>query len=148
MRVRSTALGAFTSKPKADGVVLRSKTPDGALQECWTPLCAYHAIRGLIVAASTLTRQDPLRISFGARSTRYAARSETGRFPLWHKIDEVLASWLSVLAKLTNPHRGGGGNPRQARRSHRCQRKPASPTKRWPPLVGQLVALNMHPDRR
>jgi len=44
--------------------VLRSKTPDGAEQELWALLCAYHAIRGLICAAAELTDQDPLRPSF------------------------------------------------------------------------------------
>ncbi|MHB2024094.1 MAG: IS4 family transposase [Mycobacteriales bacterium] len=59
-----TAFGAFKSDLKGDGVVLRSKTPDGAEQECWALLCAYHAIRELICAAAVLSDQDPLRISF------------------------------------------------------------------------------------
>ena len=58
------AFGAFTSQLKGDGVVLRSKTPDGAEQELWALLCAYHAIRELICAAAELTDQDPLRLSF------------------------------------------------------------------------------------
>lgn len=59
-----TAIGAFKSQLKGDGVVLRSKTPDGAEQECWALLCAYHAIREVICAAATLTDHDPLRLSF------------------------------------------------------------------------------------
>ena len=59
-----TALGAFKSEMKGAGVVLRSKTPDGAEQEIWALLCAYHAIREMICAAAELARQDPLRISF------------------------------------------------------------------------------------
>lgn len=59
-----TAIGAFKSQLKGDGVVLRSKTPDGAEQECWALLCAYHAIREAICAAATLTDHDPLRLSF------------------------------------------------------------------------------------
>lgn len=59
-----TALGALKSDLRGDGVVLRSKTPDGAEQECWALLCAYHAIREIITAAATLTDHDPLRISF------------------------------------------------------------------------------------
>ncbi len=58
------AFGAFKSQLKGDGVVLRSKTPDGAEQELWALLCAYHAIRELICAAADLTDQDPLRLSF------------------------------------------------------------------------------------
>ena len=59
-----TALGAFKTEMKGAGVVLRSKTPDGAEQETWALLCAYHAIRELICAAAALARADPLRISF------------------------------------------------------------------------------------
>jgi hypothetical protein len=59
-----TAIGALKSGLKGNGVVLRSKTPDGAEQECWALLCTYHAIRDIIVAAATLTDEDPLRISF------------------------------------------------------------------------------------
>ena len=59
-----SAFGAFKSQLKGDGVVLRSKTPDGAEQELWALLCAYHAIRELICAAAELTAQDPLRLSF------------------------------------------------------------------------------------
>ncbi len=35
-----TALGAFKSGMKGNGVVLRSKTPTGAEQEIWALLCA------------------------------------------------------------------------------------------------------------
>lgn len=59
-----TALAALKSQLKGDGVVLRSKTPDGAEQECWALLCAYHAIRDVICAAATLTDRDPLQLSF------------------------------------------------------------------------------------
>lgn len=58
------AFSAFKSQLKGDGVVLRSKTPDGAEQELWALLCAYHAIRELICAAAELTDRDPLRLSF------------------------------------------------------------------------------------
>jgi hypothetical protein len=60
------AFGAFKSQLKGDGVVLRSKTPDGAEQELWALLCAYHAIRDLICAAADLAERDPLRLSFVA----------------------------------------------------------------------------------
>jgi hypothetical protein len=61
-----TALGAFKSQLKGNGVVLRSKTPDGATQEIWALLCAYHAIREMICAAAALAARDPLRISFAS----------------------------------------------------------------------------------
>jgi len=60
------AFGALKSGLKGDGVVLRSKTPDGAEQELWALLCAYHAVRELICAAADLTDRDPLRLSFVA----------------------------------------------------------------------------------
>lgn len=60
------AFGALKSHLKGDGVVLRSKSPDGVEQELWALLCAYHAIRELICAAAELTDRDPLRISFVA----------------------------------------------------------------------------------
>ena len=61
-----TAIGAFKTGMKGAGIVLRSKTPDGAGQEIWALPCAYHAIRETICAAAALARQDPLRISFAA----------------------------------------------------------------------------------
>jgi len=59
-----TALGSLKAQMKGPGVVLRSKTPDGVVQEVWALLCAYHAVRELISAAAALARQDPLRICF------------------------------------------------------------------------------------
>ena len=61
-----TAIGAFKTGMKGAGIVLRSKTPDGAEQEIWALLCAYHAIREVICAAAALARHDPLRISFAS----------------------------------------------------------------------------------
>jgi hypothetical protein len=49
---------------KGAGIVLRSKTPDGVIQEVWALLCAYHAVRELISAAAALAAEDPLRICF------------------------------------------------------------------------------------
>ena len=60
------AFSALKSQLKGDGVVLRSKTPDGAEQELWALLCAYHAIRELMCAAAELAEHDPLRLSFVA----------------------------------------------------------------------------------
>jgi hypothetical protein len=77
-----TALAAFKSEMKGNGVVLRSKTPDGAEQEIWALLCAYHAIREMICAAAALARSDPLRISFvSALDTVRAPVGNPGAFP-------------------------------------------------------------------
>ena len=59
-----TALGSLKAQMKGSGVVLRSKTPDGVVQEVWALLCAYHAVRELISAAAALAAEDPLRICF------------------------------------------------------------------------------------
>ena len=59
-----TALGSLKTQLKGAGIVLRSKTPDGVIQEVWALLCAYHAVRELISAATAMARQDPLRICF------------------------------------------------------------------------------------
>lgn len=77
-----TALGAFKTGMKGAGIVLRSKTPDGAEQEIWALLCAYHAIRELICAAAALARADPLRISFAsALDTVRQPVGNPGAFP-------------------------------------------------------------------
>ena len=59
-----TALGSLKAQLKGPGIVLRSKTPDGVIQEVWALLCAYHAVRELICAAAALAAEDPLRICF------------------------------------------------------------------------------------
>ena len=80
-----SAFGAFKSQLKGDGVVLRSKTPDGAQQELWALLCAYHAIRELICAAAEMTKQDPLRISFiAALDTVRGPVGDPAAFPPSH----------------------------------------------------------------
>jgi hypothetical protein len=77
-----TAPGTFKSGMKGAGVVLRSKTPDGAEQEIWALLCACHAIREMICAAAALARQDPLRISFvSAPGTVRSPVGNPGAFP-------------------------------------------------------------------
>ncbi|MHB8186123.1 MAG: transposase [Dermatophilaceae bacterium] len=76
------AFGAFKSGLKGDGVVLDSKTPDGAEQELWALLCAYHAIRELICAAAELTDQDPLRLSlFAALDAAAGPVGDPAAFP-------------------------------------------------------------------
>ncbi len=135
------AFGAFKSQLKGDGVVLRSKTPDGVEQELWALLCAYHAIRELICAAADLTDRDPLRLSFVAALD--AVRGPVGdpaAFPPEHPPGTPPTAWLHLLAARSNPRRLGRTNPRQARRSHSYPRKPADHTKR-PPARGTLTLV-------
>ena len=47
-----TALGSLKTQLKGSGVVLRSKTPDGVIQEIWALLCACQAVRDLTAAAA------------------------------------------------------------------------------------------------
>jgi hypothetical protein len=61
-----TALGSLKTQLKGAVIVLRSKTPDGVIQEIWALLCAYHAVRDLISAAAAMAGKDPLRISFAS----------------------------------------------------------------------------------
>ena len=59
-------------------IVLRSKTPDGVLQEIYGYLCAHYAIRSLIGAVAAEFDEDPLQFSF-TRTLRAARRSLAGR---------------------------------------------------------------------
>jgi hypothetical protein len=59
-------------------VVLRSKTPDGVLQETYGYLCAHYAIRSLIGTVAVEFDEDPLQFSF-TRTLRAARRSLAGR---------------------------------------------------------------------
>ena len=44
--------------------MLRSKTPDGVLQEIYSYLCAHYAIRSLIGTVAKEFDEDPLNFSF------------------------------------------------------------------------------------
>ena len=59
-----TALGSLKTQMKGARIVLRSKTPDGVIQEIWALLCAYQAVRDLTAAAAAIAGKDRLRISF------------------------------------------------------------------------------------
>jgi hypothetical protein len=138
-----TAFGAFESDLKGDSVVLRSKAPDGADQECWALLCAYHAIRELICAAAALAERDPLRISFiNALDAVRAPNADPGSFPPHHNTDDVLAAFLKVIASATNPERPGRSNPRHAKRTLRYPSNAAEPAKLLRPRASlTLVTL-------
>lgn len=59
-------------------VVLRSKTPDGVLQEIYGYLCVHYALRSLIGEVAHDLDEDPLRISF-TRTLRAARRTLAAR---------------------------------------------------------------------
>ncbi|WP_427019214.1 IS4 family transposase (plasmid) [Pseudarthrobacter sp. P1] len=63
---------------RGPGIVLRSKTPDGVLQEIYGHLCAHYAIRSLIGTVAAEFDEDHLRFSF-TRTLRAARRSLAAR---------------------------------------------------------------------
>ncbi len=64
---------------RGPGLVLRSKMPDGVIQEVYGYLCVHYAIRWLMHSAATDYGHDPDRLSF-IRSLR-AARRTTASHP-------------------------------------------------------------------
>ena len=63
---------------RGPGIVLRSKTPDGVLQEIYGYLCVHYALRSLIGEVAHLFEEDPLRFSF-TRTLRAARRTLADR---------------------------------------------------------------------
>lgn len=74
-----TAFGEVKTHQRSPGVVLRSKMPDGVIQEVYRYLCVHYAIRWLMHSAATNFGHDPDRLSF-TRSLR-AARRTTASHP-------------------------------------------------------------------
>ncbi|MFD5329597.1 IS4 family transposase, partial [Streptomyces sp. NPDC127092] len=64
---------------RGPGVVLRSKTPDGVIQEVYGHLCVHYAIRTLMHSVAIDSGHDPDRLSF-TRTLR-AARRTTASHP-------------------------------------------------------------------
>jgi hypothetical protein len=74
-----SALDELKVHQRGPRVVLRSKLPDGVIQEAYGYLCVHYAIRWLMHAVALQTGQDPDRISF-TRTLRVAPRT-TGSHP-------------------------------------------------------------------
>jgi hypothetical protein len=74
-----SALDELKVHQRGPRVVLRSKTPDGVIQESYGHLCVHYAIRWLMHAVALASGNDPDRISF-TRTLR-AARRSTGTYP-------------------------------------------------------------------
>jgi hypothetical protein len=73
------ALDELKVHQRGPRVVLRSKTPDGVIQEVYAHLCVHYAIRWLMHTVALASGHDPDRISF-TRTLR-AARRTTGSHP-------------------------------------------------------------------
>ena len=74
-----TAFDELKTHQRGPGLVLRSKMPDGVIQEVYGYLCVHYAIRRLMHSAATDYGHDPDRLSF-IRSLR-AARRTTASHP-------------------------------------------------------------------
>ena len=128
-----TALGSLKTQVKGSGVVLRSKTPNGVVQEIWALLCAYHAVRDLTAAAAALARQDPLRISFAsALDVVRGPVGQPGPFPP-DRLARLVTASLGVIAAVAGRQRPARSHPRQAKRSTSYPARPADPDKRPKP---------------
>lgn len=68
------ALAELKTHQRGSRVVLRSKQPDGVLQEAYGYLCTHYAIRTLMHEAALTADLDPDRLSF-TRSLRVARRT-------------------------------------------------------------------------
>lgn len=74
-----TAFDELKTHQRGPGLVLRSKMPDGVIQEVYGYLCVHYAIRWLMHSAAKDFGHDPDRLSF-TRSLR-AARRTTASHP-------------------------------------------------------------------
>lgn len=72
-----TALDELKTHQRGPRVVLRSKTPEGVLQEMYGYLLTHYAIRALMHEAAVQVDEDPDRLSF-ARSLRVVRRNIDG----------------------------------------------------------------------
>ena len=68
------ALDELKVHQRGPRIVLRSKTPDGVIQETYGYLCVHYAIRWLMHTVATETGHDPDRLSF-TRTLRAARRT-------------------------------------------------------------------------
>ncbi len=77
------AIDELKTHQRGPRVVLRSKHPDGVLQEAYGYLCTHYAIRRLMHDAALKAKLDPDRLSFtrGLRAARRSTRSHPGFSP-------------------------------------------------------------------
>jgi hypothetical protein len=73
-----TTLDELKTHQRGPGVVLRSKDPDGVIQEVWAHLLVHYAIRTLMHQAALQAEVDPDRLSF-TRSLHIARRQVTSQ---------------------------------------------------------------------
>ena len=103
-----TALGDLKARLRGPGRVLRSRTPDLALQEIWAYLIVYQALRALIARTAAGHRLDPARLSF--TTALNTARASAGLRPA-----DALARAEAALLAAPVPARPGRVRPRAVR---------------------------------
>jgi hypothetical protein len=77
------AIDELKTHQRGPRIVLRSKHPDGVIQEAYGYLCTHYAIRRLMHDAALRADLDPDRLSFtrGLRAARRSTRSHPGLSP-------------------------------------------------------------------
>ncbi len=100
-----TSFADLKARLRGAGRVLRSRTPDLALQEIWAYLVVYQALRAVIARAAAGAGLDPARLSFATALN--AARASAGLRPA----DALARSEQSLLAAPV-PARPGRVRPR------------------------------------
>jgi hypothetical protein len=98
------------------GLVLRSKTPSGVIQEIYGYLCVHYALRSLVGEAPEEFDEDPLRFSFIC-TLRAARRSLAGQpaFPPELLTAALVVLCPEVMSELLPPRRDRS-LPRQVKR--------------------------------
>lgn len=104
-RAAETCFADLKARLRGPGRVLRSRTPDPALQEIWAYLTVYQALRAVIARTAAGHRLDPARLSF--TTALNAARETAGRRPA-----AALASAEDALLANPVPARPGRVRPR------------------------------------
>ena len=111
-----TAFAELKTHQRGPGMVLRSKMPDGVIQEVYGYLCVHYAIRWLMHSAATDYGHDPDRLSFTRSSGPLGeAPRATPVFPP----DVLSAADQSVTAEILHellPARRTRTNPRVVKR--------------------------------
>lgn len=114
-----TAFGELKTHQRSPGVVLRSKMPDGVIQEVYGYLCVHYVIRWLMHSAATNFGHAPDRLSF-TRSLR-AARRTTASHPGFPLTPSPTPTDASQPRSCTNCYPPGAPAPTRASSNEGCR---------------------------
>jgi hypothetical protein len=112
----ATELDELKTHQRSPRVVLRSKMPDGVLQEAYAYFCVHYAIRWLMHSVALAADTDPDRLSFTRtpRVTRRSTASHPGFSP--QVLDAAHRQATSELIFEMLPPRRQRSNPRVVKR--------------------------------